>query len=383
MIHFLRVLSRPTLLAPGLAGVMVVTVAGGSPAVAAGPLQPPVRVSVSSAGHQGNGQSIIPSLSADGRYVVSSAASNLVPEATGVQEAVYVRDLLAGTTRRVSVATDGTPSREAYSGTISPDGRYVAFFTDDNTFEPGTAAGTNIFLRDLVAGTTTQVNVSSTGEQPNFSVGAGVAVSTGGRYVVFASPATNLLPGDDNASDVFRRDMTAGRTILVSRDSAGVPSNGSSENPTMTPDGRYVAFISTASNLAPGPKGYEYQVYLRDLRTGTTSWVSARRDGGEADSGASVQSVSADARYVAFGSDATDLVPGDTNCSTDVFVRDRRAGSLRRVTGTGTGTQAQGDSRDAALSADGTRIAFTSLANNLVARDTNRAADVFLRLLAR
>lgn len=323
---------RPSLLVPGLVGVIVLTTAGGSPAAAAADASAhvPVRVSVSSVEQQGNRASGGPSVSADGRYVVfSSTASNLVAGDTNKASDVFVRDRRTGTTRRVSVSSAGTQADR----------------------------GSNT---------------------------APLAVSADGRYVVFASPATNLVAGDrSDASDVFRRDMTTGRTALVSRSSTGLQSNRSSEYPRMTPDGRYVAFTSTATNFVPGPTGLQYEVFLRDLRTGTTSWVSTRRSGGAATRGSFLQSLSADARYIAFTSDSTDLVPGDTNGSSDVFIRDRRTGTLRRASGTGTGTQADSGSADGALSADGSRIAFTSLADNLVAGDSNGVADVFLRVLTR
>jgi Tol biopolymer transport system component len=386
------------------------------------------RVSVDSAGNEGNGYSLSAALSADGRFVAfRSVASNLVPGDTNGVEDVFVYDRQTGTTERVSVASDGTQADD-YSRwpVLSPDGRFVAFCSRATNLVPGdTNWVTDVFVRDRQTGTTERVSVASDGTQADARscegamIGRGVvSISGDGRFVAFYSMAGNLVPpGAGGRTQVFVRDRQTGTTERVSSDSAGNPGNGYSLDPALSADGRFVAFYSSATNLVPdGSTG----VFVHDRQTGTTEWVGAgARPALSADGRfvafhsrpgvfvhdrqtgttelVSVDSagnpgntyglnpaLSADGRFVAFYSEATNLVPGDTNGVGDVFVHDRQTGATDRVNVASDGTQANSDSWSEwtqALSADGRVVAFHSGATNLVPGDTNGANDVFVRSL--
>ena len=178
---------------------------------------------------------------------------------------------------------------------------------------------------------------------------------------------------------MFVRDLRSGTTRRVSLASDGTQANDFSENPAISADGRYVAFDSVASNLVPGDTNQPSDVFVRDLRSGTTRLVSLAMNGAQANDSSDYPAISADGRYVAFRSFATNLVPGGTNGSEDVFVRDLRSGTTRRVSVAPGGRQANGESFTPAISADGRYVAFDSSASNLVPGDTNHASDVFVR----
>jgi Tol biopolymer transport system component len=226
------------------------------------------------------------------------------------------------------------------------------------------------------------VSISSRGAQANSLSWAGV-VSSRGRYVLFTSDASNLVPGDTNGTaDVFVRDRRTGKTKGVSVSLHGAQGRGQSDGAWLTGDGRYALFGSYAANLVPGDTNGEPDVFVRDLGAGTTERVSVGKGGAQANgsSGALGRTVTRDGRYVVFLSAATNLVPGDTNGANDVFVRDRKLGTTERVSVPAAGGQANGPSIDPlSLSGDGRFVAFTSEATNLVKGDTNGTQDVFVR----
>jgi Tol biopolymer transport system component len=317
---------------------------------------------------------------------------------------VLVRDLQAATTTLVSVNSAGTGSGNGYSNdpVLSPDGRYVAFRSGASDLVAGDANGTyDVFVRDLQAGTTTLVSVNSAGTGSGNQDSFAPVLSADGRYVFFGSRASDLVAGDANGTaDVFVRDLQAGTTTLVSVASDGTGSgNGSSYEPfpgqSLSADGRYVAFESDASDLVAGDTNGTWDVFVRDLQAGTTTLVSAARlivaetaasgtGSGNGDSYA--PAVSADGRYVAFFSWASDLVKGDTNNRADVFVRDLQAGTTRLVSWrtacldcpSGSGNDDSYVWYAPALSADGRYVAFYSYASDLVGGDTNGTSDVFV-----
>ena len=288
----------------------------------------------------------------------------------------------AQVTQRVNVSATGS---EATGGpslhpSISADGRWVAFDSKANTLVAGDPPVTrDIFVRDRASGTIELVSRDSNGVQANDASGL-PSLSRDGRYVVFESQATNLVPGDTNfATDVFLRDLQSDTTELVSLDSAGVQGNSSSDSASTSADGRYVVFHSTSTNLVPGDSNFDYDVFLRDRQSGTTERVSVDSAGLEANDHSLRPSISADGRYVAFWSYASNLVPGDTNQATDVFVRDRLNGTTERVSVDSAGAEANDKCYDPSISADGRFVAFEGLADNLVPGDTNNAVDVFVR----
>ena len=340
------------------------------------------RVSVSSSGNQANSDSYWPSISSDGRFVTFySDASNLVPGDTKYTTDVYVRDLQAGTTQKVNVSSSGAQANglESYLPSISSDGRFVAFESDaSNLVAKDTNRNYDVFVRDLQAGTTERVSVNSSGDQANHWSGA-PTISSDGRYVAFESYASNLVKRDTNHhTDVFVRDLQTGTTKRVSVSSSGAQTNRESYGSSISSDGRFVAFFSDASNLVAKDTNRAADVFVRDLQTGTTKRVSVSSSGNQANSDSYWPSISSDGRFVAFGSYASKLVPGDTNDILDVFVRDLQTGITQRVSVSSSGAQANGGSESPSISSDGRFVAFDSGASKLVANDTNRSTDVFV-----
>jgi Tol biopolymer transport system component len=389
-------------------------------------------VSVAADGGAVDGNSQWPALSADGRFVAfSSYAGNIVAGDTNRDADVFVRDRLLGTTGRVSVATGGAQSlgpAGAYAHpAISADGRYVAFDSGAADLVPmDTNQVQDLFVHDRATGTTERVNVATgggeaTGSPSVFFTSFYLSVSADGRFVAFHNMATSLVAGDTNAAgDILVRDRETGITERVSVSSGGEQANADSEEVAISADGRYVAFVSRASNLVPGAvNGYE-SIYVHDRATGRTELASVGMGGAQGNSYSLRPAISADGRYVAFFSRASNLVPGDTDGSSNAFVRDRWTGVTSRLDGiggeglvmaadgrhlafllfdfpgllalhdrlTGTsmevvvrpdGTPSSDFPENAAISADGRLVAFDSYANDLAPGPVNFYGDVFVR----
>jgi Tol biopolymer transport system component len=343
------------------------------------------RVSVSSAGVPGNGDSGgVSAISADGRYVAfSSAATDLVEADTNNATDVFVFDRVTRTVERESVASDGSetqPLRDSSHPGISADGRYVVFQSLGSNLAPGdTNNAMDVFVRDRVMGLTIRVSVASDGTEGDFA-SQNPAISGDGRYVAFESMATNLVAGDaNNVWDVFVHDLQTDQTARVSVTDAGAEANAQSYTPSLSYDGRYVAFESLANNLVDGDTNGHQDIFVRDTVGGHTARVSVATSGAEADRDSMAASISGDGRFVAFQSSATNLVTGDTNGSDDIFVHDTQTGETERVSATTDGAQANAGSANPALSSDGRFVAFQSAATNLVPDDTNGVQDIFLR----
>lgn len=345
-------------------------------------------VSVGHTGEEANGYSYFPSMSPDGRYVVfRSPASNLVPGDTNGQWDVFLRDRQTGVTERVSVASDGAEGNEKSNNappSISADGRYVAFWSWASNLVAGDTNQTqDVFVRDRETGITERVSLGPDGAE---AIGGSLwpVMTPDGRYVAFTSAAPNLVSGDANAADdVFVLDRQTGITEMISVGSDGVQGTARSSEPSISADGRYVAFTSRASNLVPEDINATTDMFVHDLETGITERVSVRSDGAEANGESLYPILSADGRYVAFSSRASNLVSEDTNAKMDIFVHDRQTGSTERVSMGPSGAQATGgptsyQSVFPSVSADGRHVAFTSWASNLVAGDTNKTQDVFV-----
>ena len=238
-----------------------------------------------------------------------------------------------------------------------------------------------MFVHDRQTGQTTRVSVTSDGSQANNS-SVDPRMSADGRFVAFQSGATNLVAGDTNGNgDIFVHDRQTGQTTRVSVTSSGAQAGGNSIGPEISADGRFVAFAS-GSFLVAGDTTSNYDMLVHDRQTGQTTRVSVASDGTQADRDSVGPSLSADGRFVAFLSPATNLVAGDTNAVSDVFVHDRHTGQTTRVSVAGDGAQANGENNPPALSADGRFVSFTSAASNLVGDDTNGTFDVFVAISA-
>lgn len=352
-------------------------------------------ISVDNSGVPGDGYSYYPSVSADGRFVAfRSSSKNFVPNPPSYYMSnIFVRDRTAGTTELVSVNSSGIRANGfSMSPDLSAGGRYVAFYSSATNLVPGGDANgsrNDIFVHDRETGETELVSVNSSGVQGN-GVSSNPVISADGRFVVFHSQATNLVPGGDANGpyfDVFVRDRINGTTEVVSVDSAGVQANNSSFAASISLDGRFVTFTSRASNLHPGTdvNGTAYDAYVHDRLTGITELVAVNNYGEQGDGYSYPGAVSADGRYVAFFSPSTNLIPGgDVNGTRiDAFLRDRVTGTTELISVNNAGEQSNGWSRtgNRAMSSDARFVAFSSSGTNLIpGGDANYTMDdIFVR----
>jgi Tol biopolymer transport system component len=345
------------------------------------------RANVASNGSQATGGSSDgPSISPDGRFVVfASMADNLVAGDTNAANDVFVRDRLTGTTERVSVTSGGVEGNDqSRRPSISADGRFVAFSSDATNLVAGDSNGLwDAFVHDRQTGTTERVSVDSGGAQATGDDSTNPSISADGRFVAFDSGAVNLVAGDSNAAfDVFVHDRQTGTTERVSVDTTGAeatPAGDGSLNPSISADGRFVAFRSDASDLTLIDTNGTVDVFVHDRQTGVTQRISIDSIGNEGNGISAQPSISADGRFVAFYSSSNNLIPSDTNADTDIFVHDRLTRTVERVSVSSLGAESTDQSYFPSISADGRFVAFSSLATNLVAGDTNAHADVFVR----
>jgi hypothetical protein len=349
------------------------------------------RVSVDSAGAEGNAESIQqPALSSDGRYVAFwSVSSNLVTADTNDASDVFVHDRVTGVTTRVSVDSAGVQANNwSYDPAISADGRYVAFQSLASNLvaaDPGPLG--DVFIHDRATGATTRLAIESI-QGKTYEYAANPSFATGGRYVVFQ--AGIVIPGSHSANgpnDVLVFDQETGTTTRVSVNTTGEAANDDSKQPVISADGRYVAFESLASDLISDDTNGLYDVFVYDRVAASTTRVNVSSTGAQAtDAGPYDWSgqalISADGRFVAFTSYADNLVPGDTNFQPDVFVKDVQTGAITRVNVDSAGCQTTpyyfNSSSGNALSSDGRYVAFASNSSNLATSDTNGTSDLFI-----
>jgi uncharacterized repeat protein (TIGR01451 family) len=367
-----------------------------------GPEQPwdNALVSTNAAGTgSGNDNSWQPTFSPDGHKVVfQSWATNLGPTGGGAQ--LYMRDLDTGATSLLSAAADGT----AGNGTsgrpfFSKDGRKVVFQSFATNLGPhdsdSTSLGEDIFEKDLTTGAVTLLTPNAAGTDTMSFDGQIESISPDATKVVFSSYSTDLVTQPvHGAGDVYLRDVTAGTTTLISANAAGTADgNSSSGGGTLSPDGTKVAFSSYATDLGPTDTNGTWDVYVRNLTTGTTSLVSANAAGTDSGNKDSFPAgFTPDSKKVLLGSEASNLGPTDTNGTTDVYLRDLTTGTTTLVSANAAGTDSgNGQSSRPLLSPDGRKVAFTSKASNLGPTDTDKClvhwnppvhgpcGDVFIR----
>ena len=360
----------------------------------------------------GNGYSDNPATSSDGRYTVfASDASNLVSGDTNGTRDIFIFDNQTNTTRRLNVSRQGAQANgPSNRPAITANGRYVTFESNATNLVLGDTNGfSDIFVVDTITGAISLLSVDSSGTQANNS-SFRPSISSTGRYVTFESTATNLVSPATavGISHIYVRDRdvsgsgtfdTAGNTstVLVSQSTAGVAGTGNSLQAVISADGNYIAFASDATNLVASDTNAQRDIFLRNRTGGTTIRVSVASGGTEATGGDSrTPSISADGRYTAFASDATNLVVGDTNGVSDVFVYDRTTATTVRVSVSTAGVEASDPSAagfklgsiNPSISSTGRYVAFASLASNLTAgdfvgqakaTDANNSLDIFVR----
>ena len=341
-------------------------------------------VSAAPSGAAGAGTSSSMQVSANGRYVAFlSSAADLVPGDTNKVSDVFVRDLRTHRTSRVSVASDGAQS-DATSGSlgISGDGRRIAFVSSAGNLAPGGRGG--IFVHDRRTGDTRRVSPADEpddGSAGSFSYGP--VMSAGGRYVAFVSNAAVLTPGVPRpGQQSYVHDLRTGTTERVSRTVDGGLPSAQSRPTSLSADGRHVALESRAADLVPGDTNDDDDIFVHDRRTGRNERVSVADDGAEIPAHRlhlGGGDLSADGRYAVFETASGTAVPGDTNNRTDVFVRDRVRRTTERVSlGVG-GVQPTHHMSLSRISGNGRYVSFYGYSANLVPGDTNRTGDVFLR----
>lgn len=338
------------------------------------------RVSVSTGGVQGNKLSRAGDLDHEGRLVAfESDATNLVTGDTNAKRDIFVRDRQADSTTRVSVATGGGQvNGDSFNAAFSGDGRFVAFDSvATNLIVGDTNNVSDVFVHDRQTGQTTRVSVATGSVQANGGSFA-PALSTDGRFVVFHSTATNLVAGDtNNVSDVFVHDRQTGETTRVSVATGNVQGNAASQAGDISEDGRWVAFESSATNLVIGDSNGFIDLFMHDRQTGATTRVSVATGGGQGNEASLEPAISENGRFVAFLSYASNLVTGDTNGNGDVFVHDRQTNTTTMMSVTTGGVQGNDFSCNPAISQDGRIVGFFSDSTNLVPNDTNAARDIF------
>jgi len=346
------------------------------------------RESVTNGGVQGNGDSGFPVISADGRFIAfESAAGNFVAGDTNGNFDIFMKDRQTGAITRVSTSpTEAQANGNSFTPSISGDGRFVAFQSFATNLLPNTSnciANGCIFVKDRTTGALTRVDVATAG-QPNGATG-NPNISGNGRFVAFQSAATNLVAGDVNGHvDVFVRDVQAGRTVLASV-TGTTQGNGDSTQPSISADGRFVAFSSLADNLVPGDSNGTSDVFRRDLVnqiTDAVSFTSTSRGGVTGNGASDAPHISGDGLVVVFRSFATNFgtVP-DTNNVADTYIKEvGTALTPVRVSISTAGVQGNAPSGpQSAISFNGQYVAFVSYASNLVAGDNNGVPDLFIR----
>ena len=322
-------------------------------------------------------------ISDDGNYVVfNSTASDVVPNDTNAKQDVFLINLKSNSASRLSVNSSSAQGNE-YSGgaAISADGSYVAFYSDATNLVSGDTNGTSdIFVKNTRSGAIARVNTSSSGAQGNKG-SYDPAISGDGNMVVFESYDTNLTTGSDTngVSDVYAKIISDGAIAKISVGPHGLQANGESYGAAVSKDGKFAAYNSTATNLVTADTNAVSDIFVRDLFGYKTTRVSTTSSGAQANGASFEASLSADGRYVAFKSAATNLVSGDSNGVADIFRKDTKTGTILRVSTTASGAQANGVSFGAQISADGRYVAFNSKATNLVTGDSNRTTDTFIK----
>ncbi len=341
-------------------------------------------ISVNSAGEQANrpshAQGDTPAINGAGDVVAFySDATNLVADDTNAQTDVFVRNRGPQTTEIVSLAADGAQGNgPSLNPSIDLSGNLVAYQSLASNLVGGDSNGvSDIFVRDRAAATTERICDNVQGNGSSFAP----AISADGFVVAFTSAANNLVAGDSNGKlDVFTCDRRTGAIEMISVSSAGVLGNGDSILPAISFDGRFVAYKSLANNLVPNDHNNTVDVFVRDRTRGTTERVSVNTFGGDANDASYPPSISFDGRFVAFGSAANNLVHSDFNELPSVFVRDITMGFTLLVDVNDAGEQADAATLDVppAISGDGRQIGYVSLATNLNPNDRNDSADVYL-----
>jgi Tol biopolymer transport system component len=286
-----------------------------------------------------------------------------------------------GRNATVSVDMNGEGANRASSApSVSARSGYVAFVSAASDLVGGdTNMKADVFVRNMNTGETLRASVDTAGRDANGD-SLDPAMSGDGHFLAFTSYASDLVAGDDNGvPDVFVRDLWTGTTLRGSVDTQGDDANGPSGEPSITASGEFLAFSSNASDLVVGDRNGTADVFVRTLTTRTTLRASVDVNGGDPNGASRSPSIAGMGHRVAFASDASDLVTGDGNDSTDVFVLDTKDLITTRASVDSAGRDANGDSRNPAISLSGNIVVFESVGSDLAPGDVNGVSDIFLR----
>ncbi len=343
------------------------------------------RISLLPSGRQNQNGSIQPvSISDDGSLVVFT--TRLMSPVDYSRYNVMLRRVASNETTLLSSTPDGLPPKykDSRDGGISPDGSTAAFASTAELV-PGApsawqGAAWQMYVRDIASGQIRGASTTSGGVWGNGTCGH-PSLSKTGRWVAFYSFANNLVSGDTNGEgDVFVKDMSTGALELISQSTGGGRGNQRSWDPAMSDDGRYVAFASYASNLVSGDTNGTWDIFLRDRVARTTIRVSVSSKGVQGNSLSDKPEISGNGRWVSYTSIAYNLVPKDTNGYKDIFLYDRVNRSTTRASVGNYGRQSNGSSWYSFMNYDARYIAFESAATNLSPTDANRQKlDIYIR----
>jgi hypothetical protein len=368
-------------LSPGLVRNQRAQSFSSGPAAPAGPADITLAPT-SDSGIKANDASIDASLSADGSKVAfMSRATNLDPADNDTLRDIYVKVLATGDITLASTSDTGVKgNHHSFGPSISRDGTKVAFYSRASNLDPADAEGTHdVYVKDLLTGDITLVSTSDTGVKGNGS-SLDPSLSDDGTRVAFWSVATNLDPGDTvGFNDVYVKDLSSGDITLASTSDTGVKGDSDSDLPALSADGMTVAFDSRATNFDPADTSTDHDIYVKDVVTGDIVLASASDAGVKSNDESFDLSLSADGTRVAFGSNATNLDPGDTvPDGSDIYVKELTTGDITLASTSDTGQKGNGLSTRPSLSSDGTRVAFSSMATNVDPADTSTDDDVYV-----
>lgn len=374
-----------------LVGVLTATVllvvpapsAAATPSIEALSLTKPLQlISTSDAGVKGNDSSNGPDVSSSGAQVAfMSQSTNLDPSDTDSLYDVYVKDSTTGDLVLVSASDTGTKGNDESRGpAISGSGDTVAFSSESMNLDPAdTNTREDIFVKTVSTGAVRLASTTLAGIIANgFSLNPDLSGS--GNRVAFYSSATNLHPLDtDTSFDVFVKDLSTGAVFLASAMDNGFASNGSSLISTIAASGNRVAFQSDATNLDPGDTDTTLDIYVKDLTNGDVMLASASDAGTKGNDISLAPSLSASGARVAFQSAADNLDPADPDTLPDIYVKNLNTGDIQLVSTSDSGVKGNGSSQGAALSNDGRRVAFSSTSTNLDPADTDGTSDLYVK----
>ncbi|HRJ78756.1 MAG TPA: hypothetical protein PLF37_09600 [Planctomycetota bacterium] len=334
------------------------------------------------AGAEPNADCLNASMSGDGRFVAfESDATNLVAGDTNGVRDIFVYDRARRIMRIYSKPLGGGQSNgTSRNASFSADGSYVAFESDATNLVSGDTNGvTDVFVAWFwIQCVRFRLSVDSSGNEangPSFKPRASFSADG----VVFESDATNLVAGDTNGvRDVFVHRRGPATTVRISVATGGVQGNATSANGSISADGSVAAFQSDANNLVAGDSNNRTDVFVHALASSSSSCVSVDGAGVHGNDHSTSPELSAHGRWIVFKSSSTNLVAGDTNAVDDIFMRDVQSGTTLRQSFSSAGVQGNGNCGSPRISASGDSICFDSLADNLVTGDTNSAADTFV-----